>query len=194
MNWIPWLFPALTTTNCGDVGQSEQAHLDWHGLPDTEAALSALDTLIWLVVGLNTSSQGWEYDIRLHSDGELVGVPPSATTPWLTFLPDDNQIRIQVEQDVPWRVDAFVVERQTPTGRGVSSARHGGCAVLCGHQFGQRPNLLLPRHHPRAYDDPSTEHPLINVSQEDAPNLSISRHHATWPWTLWPIARISAIR
>ena len=114
----------------------------------TEAALSALDTLIWLD-GLNTSSQGWEYEIRLHSDGELVGVPPSATTPWLTFVPDDNQIRVEVEQDVPWRVDAFVIERQSHW-RGVSSARHGGSAVLCGHQFGQRPNLLLPRHHPRS--------------------------------------------
>jgi gliding motility-associated-like protein len=131
----------------------------------TEAALLALDTLVWLD-GLNTSSQGWEYEIRLHSDGELVGVPPSATTPWLTFMSDDNQIRLEIEQNVPWRVDAYVVERQVPTGGAyqvldtVAAPFYVDTNLVNGQTYCYRVTTL------GAYDDPSTEHPLINVSQE----------------------------
>ena len=45
-----------------------------------------------------------------------------------------------------------------------------------------------------AYDDPSTEHPLINVSQVGCAQPSISRHHATWRLKWLPIARIVEIR
>ena len=132
---------------------------------DSESSPWNLDTLVWLD-GVNTSGQGWEYEIRLHSGEQLVGVPPSATTPWLSFVPDDNRLRLEVQQDVPWRVDAFVIERQVPTGGGyevldtVTVPFYVDTNLVNGQTYCYRVTTL------GTYDDPSTEQPLVNLSQE----------------------------
>ena len=155
----PYHYELWGRTNVG----SSAFELAWTS--NAESSLLALDTLVWLD-GLNTASQGWEYEIRLHSNDEVVGVPPSATTPWLSFVPDDNRLRLEVQQDVPWRVEGFVIEREVTSGEGyevldtMAMPFFVDTNLVNGQTYCYRVTTL------GAYDDPSTEHPLINLSQE----------------------------
>lgn len=130
-------------------------------LPD----LMALDTLA--VLGeLNTELHAWSLDIRLTSDGTLVGLGPSATTPWLSFTSDDNRLRLDLQQGVPWLVERYVVERQIPTGGPyvvldtVEWPMYVDSNLVNGATYCYRVTTL------GAYDDPTTETPLVNLSQE----------------------------
>ena len=131
----------------------------------TSDALLGLDTTA-ILNALDTESHAWSLAIHLKSDTVLVGLPPAATTPWLTFTPDDNRLRLDVQQGVPWRVDSFVVERQIPTGGPyvvldtVDVPMYMDSNLVNGATYCYRVTTL------GAYDDPTTESPLVNLSQE----------------------------
>ena len=135
----------------------------WSSEPNAD--LFGLDTLVTLG-GLDTESSAWEFDVTLASAGDPVGVPPAASTPWLTFTPDDNELRLDVFQNAPWAVEHCVVERQVPTGGDyvvldtVATSYFVDTNLVNGETYCYRVTTL------GRYDDPSTEAPLVNVSQE----------------------------
>jgi len=144
-------------------GTNEEGEVVWAS--DLSEELMALDTVVW-VTELDTESHAWSWEILLFSAGELVGIPPSATTPWLRLTPDDNRLRIDVQQGVPWLVSEYVVERQVPTGGGyvlldtVDVPMYVDTGLVNGATYCYRVTTV------GAYDDPTTESPLVNVSQE----------------------------
>ena len=127
-----------------------------------EPELLALDTGVWLQPW-DTESSGWEFTVRLRSNGEVVGAPPSATTPWLSLKPDDNQLTLVVTQSVPWWVDAYVVHKWVagafvPLDTSTAPTWvEGGLVNNTEHCY--RVQTL------GAYDDPSVVAPLRNWSQ-----------------------------
>lgn len=131
---------------------------------DLENELLALDTAVW-VTDLDTETLAWSFRIHLFSDGELVGVPPAATTPWLRLTPNDNQMRLDILQGVPWQVTGYVLEKQMPTGGDfvvldtVGFPTFVDTGLVNGATYCYRVTTL------GAYDDPTTESPLVNRSQ-----------------------------
>ena len=119
-----------------------------------------------MLTGINTESDAWSFDIHLLSGTSLVGLPPSATTPWLKFTPDDNRLRLDIQQEVPWFVEAYAIERQSPTGGPyvvidtVEVPMYVDSNLVNGETYCYRVTTL------GAYDDPTVESPLISVSQE----------------------------
>jgi gliding motility-associated-like protein len=75
-----------------------------------ESSLADVDTGTW-VVDIPTDTTAWEFSVRLWSGDEEVGMPPTATTPWLTLVPNDNQLTLNLNQSVPWLVESYVVEK-----------------------------------------------------------------------------------
>ena len=84
---------------------------------ETQDELDLLDTVFWHT-DVNTSEVAWEYSVALFSNGSNVGASPAASTPFLTLSPDDNRLRLDINQVVPWGVEAYVVERALPSGAG----------------------------------------------------------------------------
>jgi len=130
---------------------------------EVEVDLMALDTVVWLT-DLDTEAFAWSFSILLYSDGELVGVPPPATTPWLRLTPDDNQLRLDVMQGVPWQVSEYVVEKQVGGAfvvlDTVTSPTFVDTGLVNGATYCYRVTTV------GGYDDPTTESPLLNRSQE----------------------------
>ncbi|MDG1674087.1 MAG: gliding motility-associated C-terminal domain-containing protein [Flavobacteriales bacterium] len=130
---------------------------------EVEVDLMALDTVVWLT-DLDTEAFAWSFSILLYSDGELVGVPPPATTPWLRLTPDDNQLRLDVMQGVPWQVSEYVVEKQVGGAfvvlDTVGSPTFVDTGLVNGATYCYRVTTV------GGYDDPTTESPLLNRSQE----------------------------
>lgn len=132
---------------------------------NVDADLMSLDTVV-VLTGINTESDAWSFDIHLLSGTALVGLPPSATTPWLKFTPDDNRLRLDIQQGVPWFVEAYAIERQSPTGGPyvvidtVEVPMYVDSNLVNGETYCYRVTTL------GAYDDPTVESPLISVSQE----------------------------
>ena len=132
---------------------------------ETTTDLLDLDTLVTLG-GLNTESFAWEFDVTLASAGVSVGLPPAASTPWLAFTPDDNELRLDIFQNAPWALEHYVVEREVPTGGDymvldtVATSFFVDTNLVNGETYCYRVTTL------GRYDDPSTEAPLVNVSQE----------------------------
>ena len=104
--------------------------------------------------------------MTLASAATSVGSPPAASTPWLAFTPDDNELRLDIFQNAPWAVEHYVVERKRPTGGAyevldtVATPFYLDTNLVNGQAYCYRVTTL------GRYDDPSTESPLENVSQE----------------------------
>ena len=132
---------------------------------EASTVLHDLDTLVTLD-GLDTESSAWEFDVTLASAATSVGLPPAASTPWLAFTPDDNELRLDIFQNAPWAVEHYVVERKRPAGGAyevldtVATPFYLDTNLVNGQAYCYRVTTL------GRYDDPSTESPLENVSQE----------------------------
>ena len=134
-------------------------------MSETQDELDLLDTVFWHT-DVNTSEVAWEYSVALFSNGSNVGASPAASTPFLTLSPDDNRLRLDINQVVPWGVEAYVVERALPSGTGfevldtVLTPFYVDSNLINGATYCYRVNTL------GSYDDPTTESPLRNWSQE----------------------------
>lgn len=144
-------------------GQEEGWSPLW--LSPAESDLLALDTLV-NVPNLDTEALAWAFQILLYSGSDLVGVPPPASTPRLTLVPDDNRLALQIAQEAPWRVESYIIERQVPTGGAytvldtVSLPLFVDSGLVNGQTYCYRVTTV------GGYDDPTTESPLQNLSQE----------------------------
>jgi len=143
-------------------GSGTPSDLVWTSESDVD--LFQLDTTV-VLNGVDTETLAWSYDIRLYSASEGVGTVPEATTPWLMFTPDDNQLRLDVQQGVPWQVDAYIIEKELPGGTfavldTVDVPTYVDEGLVNGTTYCYRVTTL------GRYDDPTTEVPLVNVSQE----------------------------
>lgn len=76
------------------------------------------DTL-YLDPGLNTEGNAYTYAVELYSNGTLVGKSTAASSVYLSITPNDNQLELSWEEDVPWTNSAYEVYRETSPGSGV---------------------------------------------------------------------------
>ena len=144
----------------GSVGENPGA-LVWQS-QESDGFLG-LDTTR-VVEGVDTDTKAWNFQIELLSNGVSVGTSPGATTPWLSLSPDDNQLRLDVLQSVPWQVRQLVVEKEIGGAEWVvldtvEQTVFVDSGLVNGRTYCYRATVL------GAYDDPTTANPLVNASQ-----------------------------
>ena len=142
------------------------AGLDWTTLEEfgPEEALLSLDSGTWVTM-LNTDSLPWSFRVSLTSGEIEAGVSPSASTPWLELTPDDNQLSLDLNRNVPWQPDSFLVERQLdPEGAFdvlamVSSLPYVDQGLVNNRSYCYRVTEF------GSFDAPDIQAPLVNRSQ-----------------------------
>jgi gliding motility-associated-like protein len=71
------------------------------------------DTLyIDSVYPLNTQNFPYSYKIELHNDEGLVDQPMIASSIFLSFIPNDNQLEIEFNKNTPWMNHQYVVYKE----------------------------------------------------------------------------------
>lgn len=50
----------------------------------------------------NTSSNPYSYKVEFYSNSNLIGTPNIASSPFITPVPDDNKIILNINKNVPW--------------------------------------------------------------------------------------------
>ena len=73
------------------------------------------DTL-YTHVGLNTLDNPNNYRVTFWSGGELVSFSSFASSVFLELIPDDNQMTLIMNHEVPWTIETYEVYRQEPGG------------------------------------------------------------------------------
>jgi gliding motility-associated-like protein len=73
------------------------------------------DTL-YTHVGLNTLDNPNNYRVTFWSGGELVSFSSFASSVFLELIPDDNQMTLIMNHEVPWTNETYEVYRQEPSG------------------------------------------------------------------------------
>lgn len=68
---------------------------------------------------LNTSEQLYNYQVALFSNNVLVGKSSIASSIWLSSEPNDNQLKLNWTENVPWINQYYRVYKEQPTGSGV---------------------------------------------------------------------------
>lgn len=81
-------------------------------------SLANNDTLL-LDGPINTVATGHTYNVDLYSNGNLVGSATPASSIFLTLTPNDNQIGLSWDLNVPWTNSTYEVYRETTSGSGV---------------------------------------------------------------------------
>ncbi|MDA7803970.1 gliding motility-associated C-terminal domain-containing protein [Crocinitomix sp.] len=69
--------------------------------------------------GLNTEGFPYTYRVELFSNDALVGGSISASSIYITTIPNDNQLEIIWEENTPWTNTSYEIYRETPLGSGV---------------------------------------------------------------------------
>lgn len=77
--------------------------------------LNSSDTT-WTHTEVNTADEQWSYRVLCISDAGEIGVSAVAESPWLTLVPNDNQITLQITATVPWSNDSFRIYREDVNG------------------------------------------------------------------------------
>lgn len=77
--------------------------------------LESADTL-WTHEGLDSQSNAWTYRVRGVSAAGEIGLSSPASSPWLSLEPDDNQLTLKVEANVPWSNEVFQIYREDVDG------------------------------------------------------------------------------
>jgi gliding motility-associated-like protein len=83
----------------------------------TNADITLLDT-VFIENTINTSDSAHSYAVELYSDVFLVGKSPTASSIFLTTIPNDNELNVTWTVNSPWINDTFYVYKETPTGSG----------------------------------------------------------------------------
>lgn len=84
---------------------------------NTNPDISLVDTFYY-DIDLNTFDQPHAYSVHLFSDGSLVGEATSASSIYLNSTPNDNQLELFWNVQVPWINDYYRIYKETPTGSG----------------------------------------------------------------------------
>lgn len=77
--------------------------------------LASPDT-VWTHVALDSESSSWTYRVRSISATGEIGISSPASSPWLTLEPNDNQLTLRIEANVPWNIESFRIYRADAAG------------------------------------------------------------------------------
>jgi gliding motility-associated-like protein len=66
--------------------------------------------------GINTRDNPYTYRVELFSDGQLLGSSIAASSIFITLTPNDNQIGIDWQEQVPWTNSTYEIYRETSPG------------------------------------------------------------------------------
>lgn len=81
----------------------------------TNADITILDT-VFVENNINTNDTAHSYAVELYSGQFLVGKSPSASSIFVSTIPNDNELNVTWTVNAPWINDTFYVYRETPTG------------------------------------------------------------------------------
>ena len=84
---------------------------------NTNADITLVDTFYY-DQNINTLTQPYTYNVLLYSGQLLVGASATASSIFLTSTPNDNQLELSWEENVPWFNTYYRIYRETPTGSG----------------------------------------------------------------------------
>lgn len=73
---------------------------------------------IYFDTGINTLDFPYTYRVELYSNGALVGSSITASSIYITLIPNDNQLGITWVENTPWTNTLYEVYREEPTGSG----------------------------------------------------------------------------
>lgn len=66
--------------------------------------------------GLNTESIPYTYRVELYSDGLLIGSSVTASSIYISLIPNDNELAIVWEENTPWTNTLYEIYREDPLG------------------------------------------------------------------------------
>ncbi|MDG1913257.1 MAG: gliding motility-associated C-terminal domain-containing protein [Crocinitomix sp.] len=69
--------------------------------------------------GLNTEDMPYTYQVELYNDGTLIGSSITASSIYITLVPNDNELGIFWTENTPWTNTLYEIYRENPTGSGV---------------------------------------------------------------------------
>ena len=82
-------------------------------------SLSSINDTIYFDNGINTAEHGVSYRVDLYNDTPgmrfLVGPSQKASSPFLTLVPGDRKMRININTMVPWTNEQYQIFRQNET-------------------------------------------------------------------------------
>ncbi len=77
-----------------------------------QAAIENPDTVFY-DTGLNTEEMAYTYRVELYNDGTLVGGSITASSIYVTLIPNDNQLELTWVENVPWTNTLYEIYRET---------------------------------------------------------------------------------
>ncbi len=135
------------------------------GTTSSDSSLPRVDTT-FVDKGLDSKNRANNYVIELYSDTTLVGRTNPGATPFLTLTPDDQELELELETNVPWTNDSFVVYRLHP-----DSAQYDSIALTTEPSYTDT-GLVNGKQYcyfmktKGRYTAPGFAEPLINFSQK----------------------------
>lgn len=70
----------------------------------------------WVHQSIDSESAAWVYRVDCISSTGSIGISAPASTPWLSLLPNDNQLTLNVDAFVPWANASYDVYRADQAG------------------------------------------------------------------------------
>ena len=86
---------------------------------ETQDELDLLDTVFWHI-DVNTAEVAWDIPLRCSATGRM-WEHPRGIDPFLTLSPDDNRLRLDINQVVPWGVEATSSSGRCPRAQALRS-------------------------------------------------------------------------
>jgi gliding motility-associated-like protein len=80
-------------------------------------SLTQCDTF-FINQNLPTSSNAFQYKVALINNGQELGFSPTATTIFLSLVPNDNQLQLVWNEIVPWTNSLYEIWKESPTNSG----------------------------------------------------------------------------
>jgi gliding motility-associated-like protein len=72
------------------------------------------DTIFDHISGINTQTLANSYRVNFLSDGAPVGVSPQASSVFISLIPNDNQITVVIDHQVPWFNESYRILMKGP--------------------------------------------------------------------------------
>ncbi|HYG51047.1 MAG TPA: gliding motility-associated C-terminal domain-containing protein, partial [Flavobacteriales bacterium] len=176
---VEWFYPYEldTTVDPYNSGNFYYELYRVNGTPTlifTSIISSSLPSLtdVYFDTGLNTASTQYTYMVKLWhisptSEVTFVGQSTNASSVFLTLTPNDNQMGLSWNVNVPWTNTIYEIYRETPTGSGTwtmidttSLTTYTDTGLLNGVNYCYRIKSI------GSYTAPEIPTPLINWSQE----------------------------
>lgn len=116
---------------------------------------------------LNTSGMPYTYRVELFSNNILVGSSLEASSIFLTTIPNDNQLTLTWQEEIPWTNSSYEIYKETPTGSNnftllatTNSIGYTDTGLVNGQTYCYKVKTI------GSYSSSGIVNPIINWSQE----------------------------